>query len=40
MKPKRKPALVKDVFGKQSLGKPTAQIMGEIDEEFEKRFGK
>ena len=31
---------VKDVFGKQNLKKTTAEIMAQIDEEFEKNFGK
>ncbi|AJF59965.1 MAG: hypothetical protein J4224_00505 [Candidatus Diapherotrites archaeon] len=31
---------VKDIFGKLRLKKPTAQIMAEIDRDFEEKFGK
>jgi len=31
---------VKDVFGKQRLNKPVHEIMAQIDEELEQRFGK
>ncbi len=31
---------VKDVFGKQKLRRPTAELMAELDNEFEKTFGK
>ena len=31
---------VRDIFGKLRLKKPTAQIMAEIDRDFEEKFGK